>query len=242
MQILKAARGGITGNFGDRGVPGSHVPAHLGTDIGHGNMSAADLAVSFPAAGTITAAGWMGTYGNRVVIDHGTHDGAHWESLLAHLASFRPAGTTGQPGDPAGVMGNTGGSWPVHLHQELRRNGVPINAADHFAALASFTPTALHNIGDTMAFQVKRQQTPGTIGNDGRTYLFDGEIISHLVHDQVVSVNNYVGVIVPQQVSADDLRRLAEARGFSWATVNSLAPGTGTTRAGVVFEAGRPAW
>jgi len=133
MRILKAARGRITGHFGDTGVPGAHVPAHRGTDIGHGNMTADDLRVIAPAAGRVTAAGWYGTYGNRIEIDHG--DG--WSSLLAHLARIDVAvGDDLTAGQDAGEMGDTGGSWAVHLHQELRYHGIPVDAEPYFTTLA----------------------------------------------------------------------------------------------------------
>ncbi|MET0725934.1 MAG: peptidoglycan DD-metalloendopeptidase family protein [Leifsonia sp.] len=135
MRIIKGARGNITGHFGDTGVPGAHVPKHLGMDIGHGNKTAADLRVGAPAAGRIISAGWLGTYGNHIQIDHGyDENGDHWTSLLGHLESFnRSSGTVDEDEDIA-VMGDTGGDWPTHLHQELRRNGIPVNPEDYLTA------------------------------------------------------------------------------------------------------------
>lgn len=145
MKIIKGAHGRITGHFGDTGVPGAHVPAHLGMDIGHGDMTAADLRVGAPAPGTVTAAGWYGTYGNRIIIDHGRDAaGVRWESLLAHLASFKTSvGKVTTYDTEVGVMGDTGGDWPVHLHQELRRNGVPVNPENYLSTLAELGRTPL---------------------------------------------------------------------------------------------------
>lgn len=136
MRIGKAARGRITGKFGATNVPGSHVTSHGGTDLGHGDMTPEDLALVAPADGVITALGWFGTYGNRIVINHGRDDdGILWESLIAHAKEWAPHLKLGDfvfARTALGIMGNTGGNWPVHCHQELRRNGVQVNPADYF--------------------------------------------------------------------------------------------------------------
>lgn len=135
MQIIKGARGRITGHFGDTGVPGAHVPAHLGMDIGHGDMTAEDLKVYAPRGGKVSAWGRLGTYGNRLVIDHGYIDGAFWQTLLAHLDdSLVGEGAVFGAGAHIATMGSTGGDWPVHLHQELRRNGIPVNPEDYLVS------------------------------------------------------------------------------------------------------------
>lgn len=140
MRIIKAARGNITGHFGDTDVPGANVKRHTGTDIGHGEQTADDLAVHAPQAGKVTAAGWQGTYGNRIIIDHGDD----WETLLAHLAAILVSlDQDVNLNDLVGVMGGTGGNWPVHLHQELRYKGVPVDAEQHFTSLAQLNPTPI---------------------------------------------------------------------------------------------------
>lgn len=143
MQILKAAPGGITGHFGDTGVPGAHVAAHQGMDVGHGDSTPADLAVIAPAAGTIVAAGSSGTYGNRIIIDHG----GGWSTLLAHLAAILvTVGSQVTLAQLVATMGDTGGDWPVHLHQELRLDGVPVDPEQHLASLASLTTSPIRKI------------------------------------------------------------------------------------------------
>ena len=145
MNIIKAARGRITGHFGDQNVPGSNVPRHLGMDLGHGDMTPADLAVVAPAAGTVTAVGTYGTYGLRVIISHG----GGYTSLLAHLS--RSTVTVGQvldQGDPVGVMGSSGGAWPVHLHQELRRNGIHLDPALYLSAPSGVGSTTIISTTD----------------------------------------------------------------------------------------------
>lgn len=120
MQIIHCARGRITTTFGEdigRGFP------HRGIDLGHGDGTADDLRIVAPAAGVVTAVGTDGTYGLRVIIDHG--DG--WTTLIAHLASCRvKVGATVRQGEDIAVMGNTGTQY-VHAHQELRERGVWVN-------------------------------------------------------------------------------------------------------------------
>lgn len=92
---------------------------HKAIDIankGGGPILAAD-------SGTVLVAGWPDNfgYGNRVIIDHGNG----FVSLYGHLSRFRVV--TGQRvnrGDVIGDMGSTGRSTGVHLHFEIRQNGV----------------------------------------------------------------------------------------------------------------------
>lgn len=139
MQIIKGARGRITGHFGDEDVPGAHVSRHLGTDIGHGDSTPADLRVGAPAAGTITFAGRRGTYGNCIIIDHGQG----WTSLLAHLARILQGSGPVTQNSEVGVMGNTGGDWPVHLHQEIRHWGITEDAEAHLTDPAALNQNGL---------------------------------------------------------------------------------------------------
>ncbi|SDN85732.1 Murein DD-endopeptidase MepM and murein hydrolase activator NlpD, contain LysM domain [Psychrobacillus sp. OK028] len=74
--------------------------------------------------GIVVAAGWDGTYGQRVIIDH--QNGykttyAHLSSISAKVGQVVPTGTK------IGVMGSTGRSTGTHLHFEVEKNGVTIN-------------------------------------------------------------------------------------------------------------------
>ena len=74
--------------------------------------------------GIVVAAGWDGTYGNRIIIDH--QNG--YKTTYAHLSSI--SATVGQvvpTGTKIGVMGSTGRSTGTHLHFEVEKNGVTIN-------------------------------------------------------------------------------------------------------------------
>ena len=73
-------------------------------------------------------AGWMGGYGNVVIIDHG----GGFSTLYAHQS--RPASSVGQQvsqGELIGYSGNTGYSTGPHLHFETRVNGVAQNPMNY---------------------------------------------------------------------------------------------------------------
>ncbi|TFC59398.1 MULTISPECIES: M23 family metallopeptidase [unclassified Cryobacterium] len=137
VQIVKTARGGITSEHGES--VGRSRP-HIGVDIGHGNSTNEDLLMVAPAGGVVTAAGWSGTYGNRVII---THADGTW-SLIAHMDSLAVAkGDQVKQGQKIGVMGRTGGPWGsiagwfVHGHQEYHlADGTAVNPLDYLTSTA----------------------------------------------------------------------------------------------------------
>ena len=115
--------GSITTRFSEPdpwGVP------HRGTDFAAPNGTP----IYAVAAGVISAAGPVNSYGNCVQVSHGTaSDGSRYDSLYAHMS--RIAVTQGQQvqkGDILGYVGNTGDVFGAnggyHLHLELRINGV----------------------------------------------------------------------------------------------------------------------
>ena len=75
-------------------------------------------------AGTVIHAGWLGGYGNLVVVDHG----GGLSTAYAHNSSF--ASSVGQQvaaGQVIAYSGSTGNSSGPHVHFEVRVNG---SAAD----------------------------------------------------------------------------------------------------------------
>jgi murein DD-endopeptidase MepM/ murein hydrolase activator NlpD len=107
-----------TSVFGMRFHPIHHEwRLHAGVDLvslpGPGPVVAA-------AAGTVTAAGDRGGYGNAVDVDHG----AGIVSRYAHLARITPIrpGATVTAGQVLGVEGATGTATGNHLHFEILRN------------------------------------------------------------------------------------------------------------------------
>jgi LysM repeat protein len=74
--------------------------------------------------GYIAATGWMGGYGNYIIVNHGNG----FETLYAHLSEIRViAGQGVQRGHLIGLMGSTGRSTGPHLHFEVRQGGVKRN-------------------------------------------------------------------------------------------------------------------
>jgi len=64
------------------------------------------------------------SYGNCVKIDHG----GGYETLYAHLSAVSvKLGQTVAQGQTIGNMGNTGNSYGIHLHFEVRKRGVRID-------------------------------------------------------------------------------------------------------------------
>lgn len=113
------AQGRITSSFGWRNIFGSRS-YHGGLDI------KASYGQSIKAAdgGTVTFAGYKGTYGYLVVIDH--HNGkqtyyGHNSSLLVRV------GDKVYQGQAIAKAGSTGRSTGVHCHFEVRINGTKVN-------------------------------------------------------------------------------------------------------------------
>ena len=93
---------------------------HEGIDIGcaYGTPNHA------AAAGTVIYAGWLGGYGNLVVVDHGNE----LSTAYAHASSIVVGvGQTVAQGETVSLVGSTGNSSGPHLHFEVRVNGVAVD-------------------------------------------------------------------------------------------------------------------
>jgi murein DD-endopeptidase MepM/ murein hydrolase activator NlpD len=96
---------------------------HLGFDL------AVTSAVSVVAAnnGKVVHAGYLGIYGNCVIIDHGLGV----QSLYAHLSSMEvQPGAQVSKGQQIGRSGMTGLAGGDHLHYTMLVNGQPVNAVE----------------------------------------------------------------------------------------------------------------
>jgi murein DD-endopeptidase MepM/ murein hydrolase activator NlpD len=93
---------------------------HEGIDIGcaYGTPNRA------AAAGTVIYAGWLGGYGNLVVVDHGNG----LSTAYAHASSILVSvGQSVSQGQTVSLVGSTGHSSGPHLHFEVRLNGVAVD-------------------------------------------------------------------------------------------------------------------
>jgi murein DD-endopeptidase MepM/ murein hydrolase activator NlpD len=76
------------------------------------------------AAGTVIYAGWLGGYGNLVVVDHGNGLATAYAHASALLMSV---GQSVGQGETVALVGSTGNSSGPHLHFEVRVNGSAVD-------------------------------------------------------------------------------------------------------------------
>ena len=108
----------ITSGYGVREHPIQGVAKqHTGIDIGNAPLGTPVVAA---ADGIVTYAGWLGGYGNCLMVNHG--DGivtlyGHGNEVLTTV------GSEVKQGDIIMAVGSTGNSTGPHLHFEIRVNG-----------------------------------------------------------------------------------------------------------------------
>jgi murein DD-endopeptidase MepM/ murein hydrolase activator NlpD len=76
------------------------------------------------ASGTVIYSGWLGGYGNLVVVDHGNGLSTAYAHASALLVSV---GQMVSQGDTVSLVGSTGNSSGPHLHFEVRVNGQAVD-------------------------------------------------------------------------------------------------------------------
>lgn len=93
---------------------------HEGIDIG----GALGVPITAAESGRVDYAGWIGGYGNTIIVDHG----GGMTTLYGHMHGFAvSAGQTVSIGQVLGYVGNSGFSEGPHLHFEVRIGGAPVN-------------------------------------------------------------------------------------------------------------------
>jgi murein DD-endopeptidase MepM/ murein hydrolase activator NlpD len=96
---------------------------HLGFDL----AVTAAIPVLAANAGQVLHAGWLGIYGNCVIVDHGMGVA----SLYGHLSSVEvKGGDTVTKGQTLGRSGMTGLAGGDHLHFTMLLNGRPVNPVE----------------------------------------------------------------------------------------------------------------
>jgi murein DD-endopeptidase MepM/ murein hydrolase activator NlpD len=79
--------------------------------------------------GIVTYAGWLGGYGNLIILDHG--DG--YTTRYAHLSAYNCYyGQSVSRGQVIGFIGSTGNSTGPHLHFEILTYGTPTNPLSYY--------------------------------------------------------------------------------------------------------------
>ena len=118
----------ITSTVGGRSSPGGVGSTnHKGTDIGRVGYTSSVYASK---AGTVIVSQYSNSYGNYVVVSHGSGN----TTLYAHMSSRKvEVGQYVNQGDVLGITGSTGHSTGPHLHFEVTENGVRINPLSHGA-------------------------------------------------------------------------------------------------------------
>lgn len=115
VTLSKPISGTITSRFGTR-TRGYHTGLDIANKLGTPIKSASN--------GTVTYAGWRGSYGNLVIVSHGNGI----ETYYAHCDKlYVTEGQIVSKEDTIATVGSTGNSTGPHLHLEIRINGVYVN-------------------------------------------------------------------------------------------------------------------
>jgi len=109
------------------------VTVQKGLDI----RAVAGAPVKALAPGSVAWSGWLGGYGNLLVLDQG--NGYH--TIYAHLADvLRPVGARVFPGEVVGTVGETGSLKGAYLYFEVRRRGLAVDPMPWVGAAMARAP------------------------------------------------------------------------------------------------------
>ena len=118
ISLIQPVSGIITAKYGERSRVRS--TAHTGLDI----ATSYGTPIKAAAAGTVVYAGYKGSLGKLIIVDHGNGVQtyyAHCSSLTANV------GDKVSQGKVIAKVGSTGNSTGNHLHLEVRVNGTAYN-------------------------------------------------------------------------------------------------------------------
>lgn len=122
LALVIPVNGSISSRFGSRS--GSRSSVHTGLDI----STPLGTGIRPIAPGTVTYAGYKGSYGNLIIIDHGNGI----QSYYAHCNElYVSVGQNVDSGSTIAAVGSTGNSTGPHLHLEIRINAQPVNPQNY---------------------------------------------------------------------------------------------------------------
>ena len=123
--LSKPLSGTITSRFGGRRSPGGIGSTnHKGLDI----AAKAGTTIKAAASGTVKFAGYKGSLGNLVIIDHGNG----MQTYYGHSSKiYVKKGQKVQAGEKIAAVGSTGAATGPHLHFEIHINGRVVNPQNY---------------------------------------------------------------------------------------------------------------
>jgi murein DD-endopeptidase MepM/ murein hydrolase activator NlpD len=123
-------QGSVTSPFGWRTHPiYGYRSLHDGIDFG----AACGTPIRAAADGHVLEEYFQTAWGNRIIIDHGIHDGVSVATISNHLSGYAvSAGASVKRGQVVGYVGTTGWSTGCHLHYTVLQNGTPVNPQNWF--------------------------------------------------------------------------------------------------------------
>jgi murein DD-endopeptidase MepM/ murein hydrolase activator NlpD len=127
LDLQSPVHGVWSSSYGIRPDPFTHqYRFHHGIDV----AAAAGSPILAARAGTVIYSGYLGGYGNTVIIEH--ENG--YRTLYAHAArNLVAVGERVTSQQMIGVVGNTGRSTGAHLHFELEKDGEKLNPLGYLA-------------------------------------------------------------------------------------------------------------
>ena len=122
IDLIRPVSGTITSRFGANSS--IRRSSHTGLDI----ATSSGTPIQAAASGTVTFAGYKGSYGNLIVVSHGNNV----QTYYAHCSSlYASVGQSVAQGETIAAVGSTGNSTGPHLHLEIRVNGVAYNPQNY---------------------------------------------------------------------------------------------------------------
>lgn len=122
ISLIRPVSGIITSRFG--AASAIRRSSHTGLDL----ATSTGTPIKAAASGTVTFAGYKGSYGNLMVITH--ENGV--QTYYGHCSQlYLSSGATVSQGQTVAAVGSTGNSTGPHLHFEVRVNGTAYNPENY---------------------------------------------------------------------------------------------------------------